>query len=249
MKKASVIISLFFGCIINMHAQKAAEIVKKADDKMKGEQSGYSEMTMTIVRPDWERNISFKTWSKGNNLSLALVTAPAKEKGQAYLRRNREMWSWNPTINRIFKLPPSMLSQGWMGSDFTNDDLLNESSIVTDYYHSLLGTETVNGHECHKIESIPKENAPVVWGKVMLWISKNEYLQMKAAYYDEDNYLVKSEKAYNVQSMDGRLIPTRFELIPADEEGHKTVIEIDEITFNKPISDSFFTQQNMKKVR
>jgi len=243
----NLFILLLFAAMTN--AQSAADIVKRSDDKMKGEESSFSRMTMKIIRPTWERTVSFKSWTKGNNLSLALVTAPAREEGQAYLRRDREMWSWNPTINRLIKMPPSMLSQGWMGSDFTNDDLLNESSIVVDYNHTLLGNETISGFSCHKIESVPKENAPVVWGKILLWISTNEYLQLQAEYYDEDGYLVKTETASEVKNMDGRTIPTRFELNPADEPGHKTVLIIDEITFNKPIDNSFFTQQNMKKLR
>lgn len=230
-------------------AQDAKEIVKKADAKMKGEQSSISQMTMKIVRPTWERTVSFKSWSKGTDYSMVLITAPAKEKGQSFLKFKRDMWSWNPSINRMIKLPPSMLSQGWMGSDFTNDDLLNESSIVVDYTHKLLGKETVSGKSCFKIELIPKENAPVVWGKIILWISTDEYLQLKSEYFDEDNYLVKTEIASDIKTMSGRVIPTRFELIPADKDGNKTILIMDQIEFNSPLSESFFTQQNMKKLR
>lgn len=232
-----------------IYAQDAKEIVKKADAKMKGEQSSISQMTMKIVRPTWERTVSFKSWSKGTDYSMVLITAPAKEKGQSFLKFKREMWSWSPSINRMIKLPPSMLSQGWMGSDFTNDDLLNESSIVVDYTHKLLGKEAVSGKSCHKIELIPKENAPVVWGKIILWISADEFLQLKAEYFDEDNYLVKTEVASDIKTMSGRVIPTRFELVPADKEGNKTILIMDNIEFNTPLSESFFTQQSMKKLR
>ena len=234
---------------IPLNAQDARDIIKKADEKMQGEETSQSTMTMTIVRPTWERVITFKNWTKGRDYSLALITAPAREKGQSFLKRENEMWNWNPTINRLIKLPPSMMSQGWMGSDFSNDDLLKESSIVVDYTHTIVGEEEVDGWECYKIELIPHENAAVVWGKIYKWISKTEYLQMKSEYYDEDDYLVKTELAYDIQTMDGSLIPSKFELIPEDEEGHKTVVQMDEILFNKPISDGFFSQQNMKKVR
>lgn len=230
-------------------AQDATEIVRLADAKLKGEKSSYSEMSMTIVRPTWKRTISFKSWTKGTDMSIALVTAPAKEKGQAFLRNDREMWSWNPTINRMIKLPPSMLAQGWMGSDFTNDDLLNESSIVVDYTHTLLGNENVSGKDCYKVQLIPLENAAVVWGRIILWITKDEYLQIKAEYYDEDDFLMKSEIASDFKEMGGRIIPAHFELIPADQEGHKTVVDMVSATFNESISDAFFTQQNMKKLR
>ncbi len=236
---------------VSVQAQNltAKEIVKKADAKMRGEKSSYSTMTMTIVRPTWERKIGFKNWTKGTEYSLALITLPAKEKGQAFLKRKNEMWSWNPTINRMIKLPPSMLAQGWMGSDFTNDDLLNESSVIVDYVHKKLGEEDISGRKCHKIELIPLEDAAVVWGKIYIWISAGDYLWMKAEYYDEDDYLIKTELGYDIRNMDGRLIPAKYELIPADKDGHKTVIVMDEIKFNIPVSDEFFSQQNMKKVR
>ncbi len=230
-------------------SQDATEIVIKANDKMNGEKSSYSIMSMKIIRPTWERTISFKTWTMGTQYSLALVTAPAKEKGQAYLKRGNEMWNWNPSINRMIKLPPSMLSQGWLGSDFTNDDLLNQSSIVVDYTHKITGSETLQERECYKIELIPKENAPVVWGKILLWISKNEYLMLKSEYYDEDNYLVKTELGSDIKDMDGRIIPAKYELIPADKEGYKTIVSWDTVQFNIPVSDNFFSQQNLKTVR
>jgi outer membrane lipoprotein-sorting protein len=230
-------------------AQDAREIVKRADEKMQGEKTSQTEMTMTIVRPSWEREITFKSWTKGRDYTLALITAPAREKGQTFLKRGNEMWNWNPTINRLIKLPPSMMSQGWMGSDFSNDDLLKESSIVVDYRHKIIGEEEIDGWDCYKIELIPHEDAAVVWGKILKWISREEYLQLKSEYYDEDGYLIKTEVAYDVKTMGGRLIPSKFELVPEEEEGHKTVVVMNEIVFNQPIPDGFFSQQNMKKVR
>jgi outer membrane lipoprotein-sorting protein len=227
----------------------ATEIVKKADEKMRGEKSSESTMTMQIVRPTWTRSVSFRSWTLSTDYSLVLITAPAKEKGQAFLKRKNEMWNWNPSINRIIKLPPSMLAQGWMGSDFTNDDILNQSSVVVDYTHAISGNEKISGRDCYKITLTPKEDAPVVWGKVILWISKTDYLQLKADYYDEDEYLVKTETASEIKSMDGRVIATRFELIPADKAGNRTIVTIDAIKFNVPLAESFFSQQNLQKVR
>ncbi len=234
---------------VSLQAQNATEIVKRADDKMRGEKSSYSEWKMKIVRPTWERTLSFKNWTKGTDKSLVLVTAPAKEKGQTFLKLDREMWSWNPTISRTIKLPPSMLSQGWMGSDFTNDDLLNQRSIVVDYTHEIIGDETLENRKCYIIELIPKPDAPVVWGKIVFWITKQDDLLMKSEYYDEDEYLVKTELAHNIKNMSGRLIPAQFELIPAEEDNQKTIVEIGNIQFNIPIEDSFFSIQNMKRVR
>ena len=220
--------------------------MKRADDKMKGE-SNYSEMTMKIVRPTWSRSVSFKSCSKGRDYSMTLVTSPAKDKGQTFLKRKNDMWNWNPTIERLIKLPPSMMSQGWMGSDYTNDDVLKESSIVLDYTHKIVGNETIAGKDCHKIILTPKDDAAVVWGKQEMWISKKGDLILKVKFYDEDNYLVKTENASNIKTMDGREIPTLYNIIPADEPGNKTIVTMTKIIFDINVSDSFFSQQQMKR--
>lgn len=225
------------------------EIIKKADDKFNGEKTSTSIMAMTIVRPTWERTIEFKNWTSGTDYALTLITAPARDKGQSFLKRGNEMWNWNPTISRLIKLPPSMMSQGWMGSDYTNDDILKESSIVEDYEHSIETEEDYEGRRCWKIKMVAKEDAAVIWGYQLRWIDQKDYLFLKSELYDEDGYLVRTELGSEVKNMDGRLIPTRIELIPAEEEGQKTLIEIKEIQFNAPIEDSFFSQQNMKRVR
>ncbi len=143
-----------------------------------------------------------------------------------------------------------MMSQGWMGSDFTNDDLLRESSIVRDYTHKLIGNEEIEGHDCYKIELIPDEEAVVVWGKLIMWItSDGEYVQMKVEYYDEDEFLMKTELAHDITTMGGRILPKRFEIIPADKPQQRTIVTVESIEFNAPIEESFFSQQNMKRVR
>jgi len=226
----------------------AKEIIIAADKKMQGE-SNRGELTMKIIRPKWEREVKFKTWSKGKDYSITLITYPAKERGQTFLKRRNDMWSWNPVIGRMIKLPPSIMSQGWMGSDYSTDDILKESSIVVDYNHSIVGTEIIEGRECWKIEMLPKEDAAVVWGKLIKWISKEGMLQLKSEYYDEDGYLVKTEIAKDVKIMGGREIPTLIEIIPEDDPGNKTVLIIDKIEFNVEIEDGFFSQQNMKRLR
>lgn len=237
------------GIWIQAQQLSADEIVKRSDEKLRGEQTGYTEMTMEIVRPTWSRTVAFKSWNMGTEYSLVYITDPPQEEGQSFLKRNNDMWNWNPTINRMIKLPPSMLAQGWMGSDFTNDDLLNQSSIVVDYTHSIDGEETMGDRDCYVIRLIPKEDAAVVWGRVMMWISRSDYLQMKAEYYDEDDYLVKTETSSAIKTMDGRIIPTRFELVPADEPGNKTIVTMTSVQFNISLSESFFSQQNMQRVR
>ncbi|MEE4259702.1 MAG: outer membrane lipoprotein-sorting protein, partial [Bacteroidales bacterium] len=216
-------------------------------EKNRGE-TMQGEMTMTIVRQKWERTISMKSWSKGDKYFLIYITAPAKEKGQVFLKVDKEMWNYVPTISRMIKIPPSMMMQSWMGSDFTNDDLVKQSSIVVDYDHHLLAEETIRGKECYKLELIPHEDAAVVWGKIISWITKDGYDLWKSEYYDEEGELQNIENAYDIKDMGDRKIPTRMEIIPVDKEGQKTVLNIISTTFNKPIEDSFFSKQNMKKV-
>jgi outer membrane lipoprotein-sorting protein len=227
----------------------ATEIVRKADEKFNGEKSSTMVMSMAIIRPTWQRTVEFKNWSLGRDYALTLITAPARDAGQTFLKRATEMWSWNPEISRLIKLPPSMMSQGWMGSDFTNDDILRESSVVNDYTHEIEGEETIDGRLCYKIMMVAREDAAVVWGHQIRWIDKKDFLIMRAQLYDQDGSLVRTETGTEIKIMDGRLIPSRLELVPEEEPGNKTVVEIKEIRFNVEIKESFFSQQNMKNVR
>ena len=229
-------------------AQNAREIVKKSDELLRAK-SSYSEMTMKIVKPDWSRELTMKIWALEPDYALVLITKPAKDKGVVTLKRKMEVWNWIPSVHRIIKIPPSMMLQSWMGSDFTNDDLVRQSSIVQDYNHTIAGEETINGYLCYKILMIPKPEAGVVWGKIFLWVSKKDYLQLKANYYDEDGVLVKTMVGNKVRKMGGRLIPTHWEMIPVDKPGQKTVMDYLKIKFNIKIDESFFSQQNMKRVR
>ncbi len=236
-------------CLINIFAkaQTARDIVKKADDKLQGA-SNYSEMRMSIVRPQYTRSIEFKNWSLGRDYFLTYITAPAKEKGQVFMKQKTEIWNFVPAINRMIKLPPGMMSQGWMGSDYTNDDLVRQSSVVTDYTHTLLSTEPIDGAACYKVEMIPQPGANVVWGKIISYIDKSEFLIRKAEYFDEDHGLVRTEYGKQVKQIGGRTLPSVIEICPAEQPDHKTVIEIITMTFDIALDPAFFTQQNMKKV-
>ncbi|WP_347838047.1 outer membrane lipoprotein-sorting protein [uncultured Draconibacterium sp.] len=243
--QVSILLSVLSAIVF---AQDMTAIIKEADEKFRGE-SSRGEITMIIERPGWSRTVSMKNWTLGNDYSLIYITAPAKEKGQVFLKRNKEMWNWVPNIERMIKIPPSMMMQSWMGSDFTNDDLVKESQMAKDYSNKLLGEEEIDGYQCYKIELIPHDDAPVVWGKVIMWISKKELHWLKAEFYDEDGYLVNTEILTEVKMMDDREMPTRLEMIPADEEGHKTIMIFDKIEFNVDLKESFFSQQNMKRIR
>ncbi len=229
-------------------SQDATEIIKKVDQKMRGESSS-SNMTMRIIRPDWSREVSMKGWSMGTKYSLILITAPARDQGTAFLKREKEIWNWQPTIDRVVKLPPSMMSQSWMGSDFTNDDLVKESSVVYDYNHFIKGDTIINSYDSWKIELIPKEDAAVVWGKIEAYVSKDDYIELLIRYYDEDGYLINTMILSEIKEMDGRVIPTKMDMIPAENPEQRTVILYNAIEFNIDIEESFFSMRNMKRVR
>lgn len=229
-------------------AQTAKEIIKQADDKMQGK-SNKSVMKMTIVRPDWKREVTMKAWSLGRDYSLILITAPARDKGSAFLKRENEMWNWQPSIDRVVKLPPSMMLQSWMGSDFTNDDLVKESSIVTDYEQSFGADTVINKMNCYKIIMIPNEEAAVVWGKVVVYIEKENLFQLLVKYYDEDEFLISTMALSNIRKVGDRTLPTHLEMTPADEPQNKTIIDYLEWEFDLDIKQSFFSLQNMKRIR
>lgn len=244
-----VLAPLFLLLSLCVQAQQATDIVRKADARFNGEQSSYSEMNMTIVRPNYQRTLSFKSWATKDGKALTVITAPAREKGQSFLKSGNNLWSWNPTIQRLIKLPAAMMSQGWMGSDYTNDDILKESSLVNDFRHTLLGQEQVQRVPCYKIELMPLENAAVVWGKLILWISTEDYLEIKTEYYDEEGFLVKTHLASDIRSFNNRRLPSVIDIIPAEEPGNKTRVTITAMRFNEAYPEDFFTQQNMKRIK
>lgn len=245
-----LIILIFLASTFSSYAQEltAKEIIRLANDKATGKTS-QGTMKMTIVRPDWTREVSMKSWSKGMDYYLIYITEPVKDKGQVFMKRDQDMWNWMPSINRMIKLPPSMMGQSWMGSDFTNDDLVRMNSIIDDFTHEIIGSEKIEGYDCYIIELIPKPEAAVVWGKIKLWISKDDYFQLKGEYFDEDMVLVSTMTSSNIKNFGDRMLPSKTVMVPADKPGNQTILESIEIIFDKPIDESFFSQQNMKNIR
>lgn len=245
-----LLLSFCFSGAINAAAQtlSATEIMKKADENLRGK-SLYSEIKMTIVRPTWKREIGIKSWSKGSDYSLALITSPAKEKGQAFLKRGKDLWNWQPGIGRMIKMSSSVMGQSWMGSDFTNDDMVRESSTVNDYTHRLETTEKVREFNCYKLILTPKESSAVVWGKVIMWVSVTDFVEIKTEFYDEDNELVNTFNGYDIKNYGNRKLASRLEVTPANKPNQKTVMTIEKYDFNIAMEDGFFSQQNMQRVK
>ncbi len=240
----TICLTPFIGISQNL---SAIDIVKKADSKLRGN-SSYSEMTMTIVRPTYERSISMKVWTMGNDYGLIKILSPAKEKGQGYVKRKKELWNWIPSIDRLIKMSSSVMSQSWMGSDFSNDDMVKESSMVNDYTDKLIKEEKVREFNCYKIEMTPKSSSAVVWGKVYIWIDKKEFVIIKIEDYDEENLLVQTLDYFDLKTFGDRKLPSKIELTPSDKKTNKTIITTTKADFNIKIDESFFSQQNLKKI-
>ncbi len=231
-----------------IYSQSPLEIIKIADNRLRGN-SSYSEITITIVRPKWEKKMNVKSWSRGTDYSVSLVTSPAKEKGSVFLKRKKEAWNYLPTIERTIKLPPSMMTQNWMGTDFSNDDLIKQSSMVVDYNHKIIGTEIIENLNCWKLELIPTEEASVVWGKLIVWIDKKDFMQLKTEFYDEDLEIVNKMVGSNIKVFNNKKLPSILEYYPLDEEGNKTVIEYNIWDFNVSIPENYFSTQYVSRLK
>ena len=228
--------------------ETALSIVEKSDQIMRGEtQTGTYRMVVT--RPEWEREMEFDFWADGTKRSFIRIQKPQREKGVSFLRLEREMWQYVPKINRIIKIPPSMRLQSWMGSNFTNDDLVRESSIVNDYEHALLGTDTLDTGISYMIELIPKPEAPVTWDKIIQWIRVDDYLPLRGEYFNERGERVRSIAFSEFKTMHGRTLPAVMTLYEDKNPGHSTSLELVDVEFNAKINESVFTQQNLKRSR
>ncbi len=231
------------------YTQTAQDIIRKSEEMRRGVKSSQGTMTMTLVRPNYTRSMTLKSWSQGDDYSLIVVTDPARDKGSATLKRLNEIWSWNPRIERVVKLPASMMNQSWMGSDFTNDDLVRDVSLITDYTQKLLKDSTITGRACWKLELKPKPGVPVVWGKLVFFIDKKDYLQIRAEYYDEDNFMVSTLQGLEVKTLGGRPMVSKLEMKPTEKKGNSTIMEFVTMQFDAAIPADYFTTQYLQKIR
>lgn len=225
----------------------AKSIVRDAIDHWRGV-SSYTEMMMIIHRPDWERTMTMRAWTKGDDHSLVRVVEPKKDRGNGTLTDGNSMWSYSPRINRVIKIPSSMMGQGWMGSDFSNKDVARADAIVDEYEHSLLSTEEVDGIIVYEIEAIPHEDAAVVWGSEVLRI-REDHVVLEHSFFDQDGELVKSLQTMEIADMGGRTIAKRQRMNKADKPDEWTEIQIIEVNYEVELSDSLFTLSNLRNPR
>ena len=247
MKRIAVFLLLLFS-LDSAFALTAYEMVKKSEYLVRGN-TNQGILEMTIATPYFTRTLKMHIWNKGLKKTFVRIFSPAKEAGIGSLKMGDEMWNYLPAIEKIIKIPPSMMMSAWMGSDFSNDDVVKESSIVEDYNHRILTEERLSGYDAYKIECIPKENAPVVWGKIYFWLRKSDHLPLKQEYYDEKGKLIKVLESIEVGSMGGRVIPILSEMRTIGKENSKTTLRVREMSFDVSIADSVFTLRHLQTLR
>ena len=226
----------------------AKVLLDRVDDLFRGD-SSHGRMTMKITTVHWHRELTVEFWSEGKEKFLMRILAPKKERNTKTLKVGRDIWNYLPKVKRIIKLPSSMMAAAWMGSHFTNDDLVQESNPVTDYSHTLLGRETIAGYEAYKIELKPKPETAVVWDKIIMWVAIKSYVPMKEEYYSERGELIRTMLFYDIKKMGGRVIPARFEVIEEKKNGHKTIMKLADVVFDRPIGKSIFSKQNLRRAK
>jgi outer membrane lipoprotein-sorting protein len=238
---------LVFAMSANARAQDAQALVQASFDYYRGKASTAT-VEMTVHRPDWERVTTIQVWTRGQEDALFRITSPPRDEGNGTLKKGREMWVFNPKVNRVIKLPPSMMSQSWMGSDFSNNDLAKSDSLIKDYTHTLTGTETHEGKTVYLIQSIPKPGTPVVWGMQTLKI-REDHIFLSEGFYDEDLKLVKIMTAHDIRMLGGKLFPKVWRMHKADVEDEYTELTYSELTFKENLPDNLFTLSNLRNPR
>lgn len=237
------ILVLFFLIIFGLFAMDANEIIKKMDSLMIGK-SSYTKLSMAVETKRTKRTMVMEAWSEGNDKSFIRVLYPQKDKDITFLKIDNAMWQFVPKIEKTIKIPPSMMLQSWMGSDFTNDDMIKESSVVNDYDKKIIS----ENEESWTIELLPKEDAAVVWGKIIMSVHKEYFMPLKVEYFDEEMSLTRELFYSDFKKIQDRNFPSRWEMIPKNEEkkGNKTSIIVEDIKFDIKIDKEMFTKRALK---
>ena len=225
----------------------AEDVIRGAINHWRGE-SSFMVQSMTVHRPDWERTSSMVAVTRGEKDALVRFTAPAKDEGNATLKLDRDMWVFTPRLNKVVKLPASLMAQSWMGSDFSYHDLSRSDQLLTQYTLSLLNTEQIEGRTVYTVEAVPLPDAPVVWGKEVLRV-RDDYVFLEQAYYDQAGVLVKKMVAEEIELVDGRAYPVDIRMINAEKDNHWTRVVTESGDFDVGPPDFLFTLSNLRNPR
>ena len=247
MRPVTIILILLLPAWCPADEPDATQVVRDAVNHWRG-LSSESVMTMVIHRPDWERTMTMRAWTKGDEKSLVRVLEPRKDRGNGTLIDDTNMWTFAPRINRVIKVPSSMMGQSWMGSDFSNNDVARADDIIDEYDHRLLGVTAQDGVTVYEIESVPHEEAPVVWGREVLEIRDDKVVQSHR-FYDQDGELVKELVSMAIGEMGGRMVALRQRMSKVDAPGEWTEIRLDSVEYGLDLKDSLFTLSNLRNPR
>ncbi len=226
--------------------QRVYEIVDQVDQLLRGD-SSQGTITMQIVTENWQRSLTMQVWSQGTENSLVRIEKPRKEAGTATLKVGNNIWNYLPKVSRTIKIPTSMMMASWMGSHFTNDDLVRESSMSRDYFITISYEGERNGISVYEFALIPKPDAAVVWGKLELEVRQDDLMPTWHRYYDEDGTLIRELTFSEYTLMGGRRVPTRLVMQPYDKPGEQTVIIYDDLAFDVPIQADTFSLRNLER--
>jgi hypothetical protein len=230
----------------------ARAIVEHSVDALRG-RTTYLRATMQIESPRLPapRTVTFRSWDDGpGRRSFIRILAPAKDAGTGYLKRHPTLWTWLPRVERVVRLPPSMMHQSWMGSDFTNDDLVRHSDAVDDYAHRLLGVDSAPADAPDRpawvVESLPHDDAAVVWARIVAWIDVADAAPQRQEFYAEDGARVRTLRFGDVRTVQGRPVPHRWSAVPDGETGRATTVTVEEIRFDEVLAEDLFTPEHLR---
>ncbi len=247
MKIRLTFLALVFSAAAFADEPDGTQIVREAIDHWRG-LSSESVMTMVIHRPDWERSMTMRAWTKGDEKSLIRVLEPRKDRGNGTLTDDNDMWSYSPKINRVIKIPSSMMGQSWMGSDFSNNDVARADDIIDEYDHAVVAVREADGMRIYDVESVPHEEAAVVWGREVLAI-REDHIVLSHRFYDQDGLLVKEMRALEVGEMGGRTVAIRQRMAKVGATDEWTEISLESIAYDVELGDSLFTLSNLRNPR
>jgi outer membrane lipoprotein-sorting protein len=226
--------------------QRAREIVDQIDQLLRGD-SSRGTVTMQIVTEKWQRSLTMQIWSQGTQNSLIRIDKPKKEAGTATLKVGNNIWNYLPKVSRTIKIPSSMMMASWMGSHFTNDDLVKESRLIRDYFITISYEGERNGIAVYEFTLTPKPDAAVVWGKVELEVRQEDLMPTWHRYYDEDDTLMRELTFSEYTLMGGQRVPARLVMQPHDKPGEQTVIIYNDLIFDTPIPADTFSLRNLER--
>ncbi len=221
------------------------EVIDHLDELYRSE-SSHSIMTMTVVRERGTRELTMESWTKGEEEALIVIRSPAREAGTATLMTEEGLWNYAPRADRLIRIPTGLLSESWMGSHFSNDDLMRETSYDDDYETELSWTER-DGERYLLVTLTPKPDAPVVYTRIEFLLTPDRWIPVREEFYDEGE-LIRTMTFHRVETVGGRPIPLRMTLQPTDEPGERTVIEYQELQFDVQVDDELFTRRGLRRV-